>query len=732
MVCPISTNKYGDFVDPQGRKITLKGINVDASAKLPANPEVPSQTPSNSPLFWDGDHVSFVGRPFPLSEARGHFERIKSWGYNVIRYVITWEALEHEGPGIYDEDFIEYTIEILKVIHDVGGLYVFLDSHQDTWLRFSGGSGAPLWTFYAAGLDPKKFRETGSTILHGDYYDDNDGHEGEPDSEVYAKMLWPSNYFKLACLTMFTLFFTGTTFAPNATLDGENIQNYLQKYFFQAFGHLLQRIHDAHKEYFDAMLFGIELMNEPNMGLYGRVDFDSLPENQRLRVGPTPTLMQSLKLGVGKKQVVDDYAITITGPQKTGETEIDPKGVSVWLSEANRAEVDAKYGWTRGPDWRIGECLWAQNGFWDPVTGSVMDTDFFSKRYGQKLDQETFINGPFIDYFKGFQSTMRAVSDKIYLLIHPLVLEPPPKLVDREDIMDGRIIYAPHYYDGLTLMSKTWNRYYNVDTLGIMRGRYWNPLFGLVIGEGNIRRCIRNQFVEIKTEGKRNLGENVPILMTETGVPFDMDGKKAYKDGDFALQTSALDAIGYALEGADISHTWWCYCHINSHKWGDQWNCEDFSFYSKDDEPDDAESVFSNESKDVLLGSRERTVAMKSEEHAYAGVRAANAVIRPYAVKIHGSGIKECEFDQKTKKYRLVVSHANSCFKEEMEELCTEIFVPKHHYNLKNDYDVKVFISSGNYIIDEQAELLRWHHGGGEQTIEISVVEEKGSGIFCW
>lgn len=34
------------------------------------------------------------------------------------------------------------------------------------WSRFSGGSGAPGWTFEVAGLNIKSFKETGAAYVH--------------------------------------------------------------------------------------------------------------------------------------------------------------------------------------------------------------------------------------------------------------------------------------------------------------------------------------------------------------------------------------------------------------------------------------------------------------------------------------------------------------------------------------------------------------------------------------
>ncbi len=84
-----------DFKDENGRTLFLRGINLAADSKLPTTPFIPSREPNN---FFEGDTVSFVGRPFSIEDADKHLARIKSWGFNVIRYIFTWEALEHAGP----------------------------------------------------------------------------------------------------------------------------------------------------------------------------------------------------------------------------------------------------------------------------------------------------------------------------------------------------------------------------------------------------------------------------------------------------------------------------------------------------------------------------------------------------------------------------------------------------------------------------------------------------------
>ena len=115
------------FRDSENREVTLHGINCAPDAKFPATPDLPSHV---SDQFFDGDNVSFVDRPFSVKDAGIHFARLRSWGYNTIRYIFTWEAIEHAGPGKYDEEWIQHTIAILRKAKDYD-FYIFMDPHQD-------------------------------------------------------------------------------------------------------------------------------------------------------------------------------------------------------------------------------------------------------------------------------------------------------------------------------------------------------------------------------------------------------------------------------------------------------------------------------------------------------------------------------------------------------------------------------------------------------------------------
>ena len=74
----------------------------------------------------------------------------------------------------------------------------------------------------------------------------------------------------------------------------------------------------------------------------------------------------------------------------------------------------------------------------------------------------------------------------------------------------------------------------------------------------------------------------IPTLIGETGIPFDMNGKKAYRTGDFSVQVEALDAVIAAQEQNFVSFTLWVYTADNSNARGDLWNDEDLSLFSRD------------------------------------------------------------------------------------------------------------------------------------------------------
>lgn len=63
----------------------------------------------------------------------------------------------------------------------------------------TGGDGAPGWTLECVGFDIAKLDSSEAAVTMNNRYPD------------YEEMSWITNYQRLACATMFTLFYAGIT-----------------------------------------------------------------------------------------------------------------------------------------------------------------------------------------------------------------------------------------------------------------------------------------------------------------------------------------------------------------------------------------------------------------------------------------------------------------------------------------------------------------------------------------
>lgn len=403
-----------------------------------------------------------------------------------------------------------------------------------------------MWTVYACGLNPQSFAATEAAMVHNTY----------PEPDKYPKMIWSTNYYRLATSTIFTMFFAGKDFAPKCVIDGMNIQDYLQGHFVGACAYLARRIQAA-GDLEGQVVFGWESMNEPHRGLVGHVDLSIVPPEQNLKKGTCPSFWQCLLTGSGRACEIETWDMGGMGPFKVGRRLVDPHGEVAWLP----ADYDeSRYGYKRDEGWKLGECIWAQHGIWDPATDTLLRKDYFKNHpeTGKELDYLTFTNTYWMDFYRRYRDAIRAIHKDCVMLAQPPVLELPPQIKGTADD-DPLMVYVPHWYDGITLMTKSWNSYWNVDVLGVLRGRYWTPAFAVKLGEAAIRTCFRDQMAAMRKEGKDNMG-NHPVLMGEYGIPFDMDGQAAYKSGDYSSQLRAMDANYFAVEGSGLEgHTLWLY-----------------------------------------------------------------------------------------------------------------------------------------------------------------------------
>lgn len=517
-----------DFIDENGRVLMLRGVNLGGSSKVP---RVPDGATHRREGFLDHRRVSFVGRPFPLQEADGHYRRLKEWGLTFLRFLVTWEAVEHEGPGRYDEEYLDYLRAVVRKAAD-HGISLFIDPHQDMWSRWSGGDGAPGWTLEAVGFDLANLDATGAALTHQ--------MRGDP----FPRMIWPTNSGKLAAATMFTLFFAGDAYAPGTLVEGEPVQGWLQRHYIAAMARVAERLADL------PHVVGYDTMNEPLPGYVGWRDLNT--RGGLLSLGDAPTAFQGMVLGAGIPRDVEVWRMRPTRLARVGVRRIDPAG---------------RRAWREGFD-----CVWRRNGVWDlDASGkpALLRPRHFASCGGRDAD---FIADFYLPFADRFAAAVRAA--------HPgalVFLETDAGSAARhpKTACGAGMAFAPHWYDDLVVVKKFFLPFAGIEA-GTLK---------FVLGRRAVRRSFARQLSRLKAAG-------MPTLLGEFGIPFDMHGGRAFRTGSFRRQEMALDRSMRALEDNLLSGTLWNYTADNSNARGDLWNGEDFSVFSRDQQrdPDDPDS----------------------------------------------------------------------------------------------------------------------------------------------
>lgn len=124
------------FKDELGRERIFHGINVcDKGTKI------------------DGTNKRIYMQEWPQE----YFDEFRRCGFNIIRFGITWDAVEPQ-PGKYDDAYLDSLGKILDRCEE-NGLYCYIDMHQDLYSYFedekSWGDGAPKWACLTDGYKYK-------------------------------------------------------------------------------------------------------------------------------------------------------------------------------------------------------------------------------------------------------------------------------------------------------------------------------------------------------------------------------------------------------------------------------------------------------------------------------------------------------------------------------------------------------------------------------------------------
>ena len=350
-------SENGFIKDNKGRTRIFRGFNFGG---------IKSPTPAPN---GEAGTVSFTDRPFPESEADEYFRRLADVGCTLLRWGITWEAVEHDGPELYDEDFLAYTRRMLKKAAEYG-IAVIVQPYQNAWCRWTGGCGAPLWTLEKVGFN-KDFLEKCNAVYTKEAAA-KDGYNFYP---------WQLNYQRYLCQTMFTLFFAGNTFAPNCMIEGISAQDYLQEHYIAAMYHVARRLKDCEN------IIGFGIMNEPDKGYIGIQNLDSFlvpPVSE----GVACTPFTGMKAASGLISTFNHF-------------EMKHSGISI----KKRVVVNDKLN---SDEKAIAICPWKISGVWHEENGeAVLDQpDYFYMRNGQPVDF-------YDDYLRPFpQMIMEALQKK--------------------------------------------------------------------------------------------------------------------------------------------------------------------------------------------------------------------------------------------------------------------------------------------------------------------------------
>ena len=159
------------------------------------------------------------------------FDKVKEWGFNVVRLGIIWDGLEPE-PGVYNEEMFRCLDDRIRWASE-RGIYVLLDMHQDLYsVKFS--DGAPDW----ATLTDGQPHQTGA--------------------------VWSDAYLiSPAVQTAFDNFWKNTPAS-----DGIGIQDH--------YARLWRRIAERYAD--EPAVIGYDIMNEPFIGTQAQVFFPAMVE----------------------------------------------------------------------------------------------------------------------------------------------------------------------------------------------------------------------------------------------------------------------------------------------------------------------------------------------------------------------------------------------------------------------------------------------------------------------
>ena len=196
------------------------------------------------------------------------------------------------------------------------------------------------------------------------------------------------------------------------------------------------------------------------------------------------------------------------------------------------------------------------------------------------------------------------------------------------------------------------------------------------------------------------MGGGCPVLIGECGVPFKMRGNRHFRD--LGPCTTALDNTMRAIEIGLVSCTVWNYTAENENSFGDNWNGEDLSIFSKDHHYD--------------------------TNDLHSGGRSLAAAVRPFALATAGTP-QQMDFDPYRKDKRFLFSfNTDDDDDESVQTNKSIIFLPQYQY--PHGVNVEIKDGEGIWEVDWKTQTLAYRHDKSYARHTIIVTKQVKSMVL--
>jgi cellulase (glycosyl hydrolase family 5)/glycosyl hydrolase family 5 len=233
------------FRDPYGRYVMFRGVNFGARSKLaPYLPISPLKAKMISPQELTNE----------IKSVTKELDLMKESGFNVVRFLLSWKALEPRPNTDLDHRLLPEGEEYLRLVRQiVDELYsrdilVLFDFHQDIAHELAGGDGFPDWAL----------------ALHDQVK--------RPDKPAKNNKLWAASY-QLNKLVKNTL---SSFYHNDLTNDEENLSHYpVRTHLEKTIGQTIRFFKNLNGGEGHPAILGVDLFNEPHPVGIDKYEFES-------------------------------------------------------------------------------------------------------------------------------------------------------------------------------------------------------------------------------------------------------------------------------------------------------------------------------------------------------------------------------------------------------------------------------------------------------------------------